>query len=290
MKVWFDRARDAGAPTHACCRSPRFRATVARRRGRPVGPRLRSTDGDTAFADELAMSSADLAWSMRADFQVTESLSPDDAVRAADPKQTGLVVLSDTGDFVVRRRPRATVRRSSTRCSGRHQGPSTACPSWTRPPCGVDGRGRRRDGDARSRRQGSPVFSVPCEVPASLARVGSGIVRRRCPGPRVRHGPDRGVRRRTDHGPYQLSTSGDRRHASRRLSSVRHRAVRLPDGRGESGLELPVVRADLLEGDPRRLARPDPVGHRRPALAADPEADLPTRRAGVLARVARCAG
>ncbi len=37
---------------------------------------------------------------MRADFQVTESVSPDEAVRAADGEERGLVVLSDTGDSV----------------------------------------------------------------------------------------------------------------------------------------------------------------------------------------------
>jgi microcystin degradation protein MlrC len=100
MKVWFDRARTLE-------RDPRVLSISTF----PVQPWLDAeeggwstvavTDGDKAFADELADELADLAWSMRAEFQVTESLSPDAAVRAADAEPSGLVVLSDTGDSVL---------------------------------------------------------------------------------------------------------------------------------------------------------------------------------------------
>ena len=44
---------------------------------------------------------ADLAWSMRDDFQVTESVPVREAVRAAAKRLSGTVLLSDTGDSVL---------------------------------------------------------------------------------------------------------------------------------------------------------------------------------------------
>ncbi len=98
MKVWFDRARELE-------RNP----TVLTISNFPMQPWLDIeeggwatvvvTDGDQALAERLADEMADLAWSMRADFQVTTSVLPDAAVRAADESR-GLVVLSDTGDSV----------------------------------------------------------------------------------------------------------------------------------------------------------------------------------------------
>jgi microcystin degradation protein MlrC len=58
------------------------------------------TDGDRALAESLADELADLAWSMRDDFQEREAVSVDDAVRAADAAMRGMVVISDTGDTV----------------------------------------------------------------------------------------------------------------------------------------------------------------------------------------------
>jgi len=58
------------------------------------------TDDDLPLAERLADELADLAWSMRADFQVREAVSIDDAVRQADAADKGVVVLSDTGDTV----------------------------------------------------------------------------------------------------------------------------------------------------------------------------------------------
>ena len=55
---------------------------------------------------------------MRADFQVTESLTPDDAVRAADAEASGLVVLSDTGDSVFGGAGRRQHRPHRRRCCG----------------------------------------------------------------------------------------------------------------------------------------------------------------------------
>ena len=99
MKVWFDRARELE-------RDPRVLSIS----NFPMQPWLDIeeggwatvvvTDGDQPYAEQLADELADLAWSMRADYQVTESVSPDEAVRAADGEERGLVVLSDTGDSV----------------------------------------------------------------------------------------------------------------------------------------------------------------------------------------------
>ena len=116
MKVWFDRARELE-------RDPRV-LTVS---NFPMQPWLDIeeggwatvvvTDGDQAYAEWVADEMADLAWAMRADFQVTESVSPDEAVRAADGEERGLVVLSDTGTRCGEA-PGATAPSSWSRCSG----------------------------------------------------------------------------------------------------------------------------------------------------------------------------
>ena len=99
MKAWFDRAR-----------ALEREAGVLSVSNFPMQPWLDIeeggwatvvvTDGDQALAERLADELADLAWSMRADFQVTESLPPDEAVLAADAEASGVVILSDTGDSV----------------------------------------------------------------------------------------------------------------------------------------------------------------------------------------------
>lgn len=99
MKIWFDRARE-----HE--RNPQV-LTIS---NFPMQPWLDIedggwatvvvTDGDQALAERLADELADLAWTMRASFQEKDSLSPDEAVRAADKADRGVVVISDTGDTV----------------------------------------------------------------------------------------------------------------------------------------------------------------------------------------------
>lgn len=100
MKRWFDRARaiEAGDPK------------VLQASNYPMQPWLDVseggwstivvTDGDLALAERYADELADLAWSMRDDFQEREAISVDDAVRKADAAEKGVVVLSDTGDTV----------------------------------------------------------------------------------------------------------------------------------------------------------------------------------------------
>ncbi len=99
MKIWFDRARAMEADKR-----------VLQASNYPMQPWLDVaeggwativvTDGDRALAEKLADELADLAWSMRDEFQKKDAVSIDDAVRMADVAKTGVVVLSDTGDTV----------------------------------------------------------------------------------------------------------------------------------------------------------------------------------------------
>ena len=99
MKTWFDRARAMEA-------DPR----VVQASNYPMQPWLDVaeggwstivvTDNDPALAERLADELADLAWSLRAEFQKKDAVAIDDAVRMADAADKGLVVLSDTGATV----------------------------------------------------------------------------------------------------------------------------------------------------------------------------------------------
>lgn len=99
MKTWFDRARAVEADRR-----------VLQASNYPMQPWLDvaeggwatvvCTDNDRALAERLADELADLAWSLRADFQKKDALPIDDAVRMADRAPRGIVVLSDTGDTV----------------------------------------------------------------------------------------------------------------------------------------------------------------------------------------------
>lgn len=99
MKLWFDRARALEADSR-----------VLQASNYPMQPWLDVaeggwstivvTDNDPHLAEKLADELADLAWSLRDDFQRREAVSVDDAVRKADAAERGMVVLSDTGDTV----------------------------------------------------------------------------------------------------------------------------------------------------------------------------------------------
>ena len=99
MKTWFDRARAVEA-------DPR----VLQASNYPMQPWLDVaeggwstvvvTDNDQPLAEKIADELADLAWSLRAEFQKKDAVPIDVAVRMADAAATGLVVLSDTGDTV----------------------------------------------------------------------------------------------------------------------------------------------------------------------------------------------
>jgi microcystin degradation protein MlrC len=99
MKTWFDRARAVEADRR-----------VLQASNYPMQPWLDvaeggwatvvCTDNDRALAERLADELADLAWSLRADFQKKDAVPIDDAVRMGDRAPKGIVVLSDTGDTV----------------------------------------------------------------------------------------------------------------------------------------------------------------------------------------------
>ena len=99
MKIWFDRARAMEADKR-----------VLQASNYPMQPWLDVAEGgwativvtvgDRALAEKLADELADLAWSMRDEFQKKDAVSIDDAVRMADVAKKGVVVLSDTGDTV----------------------------------------------------------------------------------------------------------------------------------------------------------------------------------------------
>lgn len=99
MKVWFDRARAAEAKHAEVLAVSNF----------PMQPWLDVseggwatvvvTDGAAALGDELANELADLAWSMREEFQLKDSVGVDAAVTGAVATE-GMVLLSDTGDSV----------------------------------------------------------------------------------------------------------------------------------------------------------------------------------------------
>ena len=102
MSVWFDRARGLEAA---------FPDAVIQISNFPMQPWLDvaeggwatvvHTDGDQGLADRLADELADLAWSLRAEFQVKSSVPVSEAVAAAEAAERGVVVISDTGDSVL---------------------------------------------------------------------------------------------------------------------------------------------------------------------------------------------
>lgn len=99
MKVWFDRARTFESHDPRVLHASTF----------PMQPWLDIdqagwatvvvTDGDLGLAEDVAEELADVAWSMRAEFQEKTSVPVADAVQRAAAVD-GLVVLSDTGDSV----------------------------------------------------------------------------------------------------------------------------------------------------------------------------------------------
>ncbi len=99
MKAWFDRARAFEREPNVLACSP-F----------PMQPWLDVPEGgwttvvvthdDQALAEKISAELAAMAWEMRAQFQVYESVPVEEAVRRAVAERKGLVILSDTGDSV----------------------------------------------------------------------------------------------------------------------------------------------------------------------------------------------
>lgn len=99
MKKWFDRARAMEQMDKVVAVSP-F----------PMQPWLDVPEGgwmtvvvtnnDQSLANELSAELAQMAWDMRDDFWVYESIPAADAVQRAVNAEAGLIILSDTGDSV----------------------------------------------------------------------------------------------------------------------------------------------------------------------------------------------
>jgi len=99
MKVWFDRARalEADPRVLQCSNYPMQPWLDVAEAGWST---VVVTDNEPQLAETLADELADLAWSMRADFQKKDAVSVDDALRMGEQAATGVVLLSDTGDTV----------------------------------------------------------------------------------------------------------------------------------------------------------------------------------------------
>jgi microcystin degradation protein MlrC len=98
MKTWFDTARalESAGSVLSASTFPMQPWLDVEEAGYSV---VVVTDGDASAAAGAADEIADVGWSLRAEFQRTESVSPDEAVAIAATQQ-GLTVMSDTGDSV----------------------------------------------------------------------------------------------------------------------------------------------------------------------------------------------
>ena len=99
MKAWFDRARAAEADRPEVLAVSNFPMQPWRDVLEGGWATVVVTDGAPTLAEELADELGDLAWSMRAEFQVKTSVAVDAALTDAVATD-GMVLLSDTGDSV----------------------------------------------------------------------------------------------------------------------------------------------------------------------------------------------
>jgi microcystin degradation protein MlrC len=100
MKVLFDRAREMERDPRVLTVSP-FPMQCWLDADEGGWSVVAVTDDEPTLADDLAEELAELAWSLRDEFQRTESVAVDDAVTTAESRSAGTVLLSDTGDSVL---------------------------------------------------------------------------------------------------------------------------------------------------------------------------------------------
>jgi len=100
MKTLFDRARDMERDPRVLSVSP-FPMQCWLDADEGGWAMIVITDDDAALAETLADEMAELAWSMRNEFQLTESQPVDQTVIDANLAEEGLVIISDTGDSVL---------------------------------------------------------------------------------------------------------------------------------------------------------------------------------------------
>jgi len=100
MKELFDRARSMECDDRVLAVSP-FPMQCWLDADQAGWAIVAVTDGDPDLAEALADELADLAWSLRHDFQRTESVPVNEAIQLADARPHGTVLISDTGDSVL---------------------------------------------------------------------------------------------------------------------------------------------------------------------------------------------
>jgi len=99
MKEWFDLAREMETRPGVVSVSP-FPMQCWLDVPEGGWSAVVITDDDQALAEKLARELAAKAWSLREDFWVMDSVSPEEAVKRALDAEKGVVLLSDTGDSV----------------------------------------------------------------------------------------------------------------------------------------------------------------------------------------------
>jgi microcystin degradation protein MlrC len=99
MHTWFEKARALEASRNVLSVSPfPMQPWLDVREGGWATVVI--TDGDPLLAKRLAADLAHLAWEVRHEFLVTNSVPPAQAIRHAESFNRGLVVISDVGDAV----------------------------------------------------------------------------------------------------------------------------------------------------------------------------------------------
>jgi microcystin degradation protein MlrC len=175
MKVWFDRARAMEEMDKVIAVSP-F----------PMQPWLDVpeggwmtvvvTDNDKGLAEELSAELAQMAWEMREQFLVQDSIPVSEAVQRAIAAERGLVILCDVGDNVF-----GGATGDSTVILGellRQQVPELALITVVDPvavqECWEAGVGNTFDLSVGGKMD--PVFSHPLTVTAKIATLGEGVI------------------------------------------------------------------------------------------------------------------
>ena len=286
MRAWFARARAMEA-------DPRVLQAVPF----PMRPWLDVDEGgwtsvvvtidDQPLADRLADELADLAWCLREPFLERKAVPVDEAVRTAEAKPAGVVVLSDTGDTVFGGTAGdSTVILEAMLCLG-IRGPARV------PMIAPATVGRLFDAGEEATvtlpvgGETAPAFFRPIEVTGRVRRLGGGKVA--VSGSQDAE-IDMGRVAVFEFGPVTLLASG-LRGVGGNLPEV-HRSLRLGTGRGEDGgtqdrVKLPVSRADNKPDHLRRHEGPRPVGRVHAALETTAAPGPPSRGRGPPRRAAQ---
>ena len=175
MKTWFDRARameqlDKVVTVSTFPMQPWLDV--------PEGGWMTTvvTDNDPALAEKLSAELAQMAWDMRAEFLVQDSIPTTTAVARAIAAERGLVVITDVGDNVF-----GGATGDSTEILGellRQRVPELALLTIVDPPavaeCWAAGEGSTLTLSVGGKLD--PNFSQPLEVTARIAKLDEGVI------------------------------------------------------------------------------------------------------------------